>query len=109
MTDKRTDENSENIDNLSFEEALERLENIVADLERGDVSLDESVKVYERGEALKKHCAKLLKAAQDKVEKIRIGADGAPKGTDALDGADAVADESAGASDGAGADDSEDT
>ena len=70
---------------LSFEDALDQLEKIVNDLERGDVSLDESIKTYERGEALKKHCATLLQAAEDKVEKIRMGADGAAKGTEPLD------------------------
>ena len=54
-------------------------------LERGDVALDESIKIYDQGEALKKHCAALLKAAEDKVEKIRIGADGTAKGTEPLD------------------------
>jgi len=70
---------------LTFEAALEQLEKIVNDLERGDVSLDESIKTYERGEALKLHCANLLKAAEDKVEKVRIGADGTAKGSEPLD------------------------
>ena len=79
--------NEENLDvsTLSFEQALERLEKIVGDLERGDVALDESIKIYEQGEALKKHCATLLQAAEDKVEKIRVGADGTAKGSEALD------------------------
>ncbi len=70
---------------LSFEQALDQLEKIVNDLERGDVALDESIKTYERGEALKRHCATLLQAAEDKVEKIRVGADGTAKGTEPLD------------------------
>ena len=69
---------------LSFEQALDQLEEIVNNLERGDVSLDESIKTYERGEALKLHCANLLKAAEDKVEKIRVGADGTAKGSEPL-------------------------
>jgi len=73
------------VSKLSFEQALERLEKIVNDLERGDVALDESIKIYEQGEALKKHCATLLKAAEDKVEKIRVGADGTAKGSEPLD------------------------
>lgn len=77
---------AEDISKLSFETALDQLEQIVNSLERGDVSLDESIKTYERGEALKKHCATLLQAAEDKVEKIRMGADGAAKGTEPLDG-----------------------
>jgi len=74
------------VSKLTFEQALERLETIVNDLERGDVPLEESIEIYEQGEALKKHCAKLLQAAEDKVEKIRVGADGTAKGTEPLDG-----------------------
>lgn len=70
---------------MSFEEALKQLEKIVDDLERGDVPLEESIRIYERGEALKKHCDTLLKSAEDKVEKIRIGRDGQPAGTEPLD------------------------
>lgn len=47
--------------------------------------LEESIRIYERGEALKKHCDMLLKSAEDKVEKIRIGRDGQPVGTEPLD------------------------
>ncbi|WP_420959772.1 exodeoxyribonuclease VII small subunit [Brucella sp. IR073] len=71
---------------MSFEQALEQLERIVEDLERGDVPLDQSIRIYERGEALKKHCDALLKAAEDKVEKIRLGRDGQPVGVEPLDG-----------------------
>ncbi len=70
---------------MSFEDALKQLEKIVDDLERGDVPLEESIRIYERGEALKKHCDALLKSAEDKVEKIRIGRDGQPVGTEPLD------------------------
>ncbi len=73
------------VSKLTFEQALDQLEKIVNDLERGDVELEESIKTYERGEALKKHCAKLLAAAEDKVEKIRVGADGSAKGIEPLD------------------------
>ena len=78
-------EETMDVSKLSFEQALDQLEQIVDRLERGDVALDESIKIYDQGEALKKHCAALLKAAEDKVEKIRIGADGAAKGTEPLD------------------------
>ncbi|MCB1382506.1 MAG: exodeoxyribonuclease VII small subunit [Notoacmeibacter sp.] len=71
---------------MSFEDALAELERIVENLERGEVPLDRSIAIYERGEALKAHCAKLLKAAEDKVEKIRLTRDGAPAGTGPLDG-----------------------
>ncbi|MEL6948195.1 MAG: exodeoxyribonuclease VII small subunit [Pseudomonadota bacterium] len=70
---------------LSFEDALAQLETIVTQLEQGDVPLEKSIEIYERGEALKKHCAMLLKAAEDKVEKIRVGADGSAKGSEPLD------------------------
>lgn len=70
---------------MSFEQALEQLEQIVDNLERGDVPLEESIRIYERGEALKKHCDTLLKSAEDKVEKIRLGRDGQPNGTEPLD------------------------
>jgi exodeoxyribonuclease VII small subunit len=77
---------NEDIKSLTFEKALEALEKIVDDLERGDVPLDESIRTYERGEALKAHCEKLLKAAEDKVEKIRLSREGKPTGTEPLDG-----------------------
>ncbi|MFC4625150.1 exodeoxyribonuclease VII small subunit [Daeguia caeni] len=70
---------------MSFEEALKQLETIVDALERGDVLLEESIRIYERGEALKQHCDALLKSAEDKVEKIRLGRDGKPVGTEPLD------------------------
>lgn len=73
------------IKSLPFEKALQELEQIVAKLEKGDVPLEESVAIYERGEALKAHCEKLLRSAELKVEKIRLGADGKPAGTEALD------------------------
>lgn len=79
-------EKTPNVSDLSFEQALDKLEKIVNDLERGDVTLEESIKRYEQGEVLKKHCAKLLKSAEDKVEKIRVGADGEAKGSEPLDG-----------------------
>ena len=70
---------------LTFEKALAELEQIVGRLERGDVPLAESIAIYERGEALKNHCAKLLKEAEARVEKIRLGPGGKPLGTEPLD------------------------
>ena len=70
---------------LSFEKALAELEQIVSRLERGDVPLAESIAIYERGEALKKHCEKLLGEAEARVEKIRVGANGAPAGVEPLE------------------------
>lgn len=70
---------------LPFEKALAELETIVQKLERGDVALEESITAYERGEALKAHCARLLKAAEARVEKIRLSSDGRPEGVEPLD------------------------
>ncbi|MGJ7040607.1 exodeoxyribonuclease VII small subunit [Shinella sp. BE166] len=72
---------------LTFEQAVEELEKIVAALERGDVPLDRSIEIYERGEALKKHCETLLSAAENRIEKIRLDRAGKPQGTEPLDGA----------------------
>ncbi len=73
------------IKEMAFERALKELESIVGRLERGDVELEESITIYERGEALRDHCDRLLKQAEAKVEKLTIGADGRPKGTTPLD------------------------
>ena len=70
---------------MSFEEALAALESIVQDLEGGDVPLDQSIAIYERGEALKKHCGELLKAAEDRVEKIKLDREGRATGLEPLD------------------------
>lgn len=61
---------------MSFEDALAELEGIVNDLERGDVPLEKSISIYERGAALKNHCEAQLKAAELKVEQIVQGAGG---------------------------------
>ena len=74
------------IDNMSFEDAIKELEKVVGQLERGDVALDESIALYERGAALKARCEAKLKEAEEKVAKITLGADGAPAGTAPLDG-----------------------
>ena len=71
---------------LSFEQAVEELEKFVAALERGDVPLDRSIEIYERGEALKKHCETLLSAAENRIEKIRLDRAGKPQGVEPLDG-----------------------
>lgn len=65
------------IGKLSFEEALKELEEIVGKLERGDAELEASIALYERGAALKAHCEAKLKSAQERIEKIVVGADGA--------------------------------
>ena len=80
------DGDNSDIQAMTFEKALEALEKIVDDLERGDVPLDQSIRIYERGEALKSHCDRLLRAAEDKVEKIRLSREGKPVGVEPLDG-----------------------
>ncbi len=70
---------------LPFEAALAQLEDIVRQLERGDVPLDRSVEIYERGEALKQHCEALLKRAEARIQKITLGPDGRATGATPLD------------------------
>jgi exodeoxyribonuclease VII small subunit len=67
---------------LSFEDALSRLETIVSRLESGQAPLEESITLYEEGARLKGHCEARLKAAQLRVEKIVVGADGSARGVE---------------------------
>ena len=69
------------VDSLSFEQALEELGQIVARLEGGQDELDKSITDYQRGMALKEHCEKKLKEAQEKIEKIAVAADGSVETT----------------------------
>lgn len=64
------------IEELSFEGALKELEAIVSRLEQGEVDLEDSIALYERGQALKSHCEKKLKSAEGRLEKIVMGAGG---------------------------------
>ena len=64
------------VDQLSFEVALKELEDIVGRLEQGEVDLEDSIALYERGQALKAHCEKKLKLAETRLEKIVLGASG---------------------------------
>ena len=73
------------ISEMSFEEAMGALEQVVGQLERGDVALEASIKLYERGAALKAHCAAKLKDAEEKVELIRA-AEGRAVGTTPVEG-----------------------
>lgn len=66
----------EDIVKMTFEKALTELESIVQKLEGGDVDLEKSIDIYERGTQLKAHCEAKLAAAQAKVEKITLSADG---------------------------------
>jgi exodeoxyribonuclease VII small subunit len=65
---------------LSFEDALSRLETIVSRLESGQAPLEESITLYEEGARLKTHCENRLKAAQLRVDRIVVGADGSTRG-----------------------------
>ncbi len=73
------------VEELSFELAMRELETVVDQLERGNVALDASIALYERGAELKKRCEDELKRAEEKVAAITLDANGAPKGTAPLD------------------------
>ena len=73
------------ITRLPFERAIEELESIVKRLEEGKVPLEESVAIYERGEALKRRCQELLDQAEARVNKIVLDSSGKPTGVEALD------------------------
>lgn len=64
--------------NMTFESSMQRLEQIVRAMERGDVALDESLKLFEEGTQLVRTCGKLLDDAQMQVEKVVKGSDGNP-------------------------------
>ena len=68
----------EDIRAMSFEQALDELRGIVDGLEKGDGSLDQSIKAYERGSLLRMHCDAKLREAHMKIEQIRVKADGTP-------------------------------
>ena len=69
------------VSEMSFEQAMKELEQVVGRLERGDVALDESITLYERGAELKKRCEAKLKGAEEKVAAITLDSDGQPTGT----------------------------
>ncbi len=79
MSDKKVAE-------MSFEEAMAALESVVAELDSGDVPLDKSIALYERGAALKAHCEARLKAAEEKVAQITLDGDGEATGATPVDG-----------------------
>lgn len=76
---------TEDVAGLSFEAAMRELEEIVSALEKGNVDLDKSIALYERGEILKKHCEALLKSAEARIEKIVQGSEGGAAGVAPLD------------------------
>ncbi|MBW4981775.1 exodeoxyribonuclease VII small subunit [Mameliella sp. CS4] len=74
------------VEEMSFEQAMAELEKVVGLLERGDVALEESISLYERGAQLKKRCEDKLKDAEEKVAAITLDGDGNPVGTKPVEG-----------------------
>lgn len=74
------------IDEMSFETAMAELETVLGQLESGNVELDASIALYERGAALKARCEKKLKEAEEKVAAITLDGDGNPTGTKPVEG-----------------------
>ncbi len=76
MASKSTPTAPPPIESLNFESALKELEDIVSRLEQGEVDLEDSISLYERGQALKVHCERKLKAAEGRLEKLVLGPQG---------------------------------
>ncbi len=74
------------VSEMTFEQAMSELEQVLSQLERGDVALDESIALYERGAELKKRCEAKLKEAEEKVAAITLDAEGNPTGTTHVEG-----------------------
>lgn len=70
---------------MSFEQALAELDEIVGRLEAGDVDLEESIAIYARGMHLRRHCEARLKSAEERIERVRLGPEGMPVGTEPFD------------------------
>ncbi|MCG7495131.1 exodeoxyribonuclease VII small subunit [Thalassobius sp. Cn5-15] len=71
---------------MSFEQAMQELESVVTRLERGDVALEESISLYQRGAELKKRCEDKLKEAEEKVAAITLDGNGQPNGLKPIEG-----------------------
>ena len=74
-----------NVEQLSFEDALKRLEEIVRTLEKGEAPLDQSIELYQEGDRLRRHCEARLKDAQMRIEQIAFSSDGKPAGLKPFD------------------------
>lgn len=74
------------VEEMSFEQAMAELEQVVGQLERGDVALEDSIKLYERGAKLKKRCEAKLQEAQEKVAAITLDGEGNPAGLKPVEG-----------------------
>lgn len=77
---------SQPVSEMSFEAAMRELEQVVGQLERGDVELEKSIELYERGAELKKRCETKLKEAEEKVAAITLDGDGNPAGLKPVEG-----------------------
>lgn len=77
---------ADDVNEMTFEQAIAALEQVVGQLERGDVALDDSIALYERGAALRARCLSELKRAEEKVAKLTLDADGNAAATAPLDG-----------------------
>lgn len=77
---------SDDINAMSFEDAMKELEATVGKLETGEATLEESITLYERGAKLRAHCEQRLREAEERVEKITLAADGRPTGTTPAEG-----------------------
>ena len=73
------------IDKMSFEDAMRELETIVSQLDSGNVELEKSIALYERGAKLRAHCEKKLREAEEKVATIQADAEGNATGTAPFD------------------------
>ncbi len=74
------------VNEMNFEAAMAELETVLGKLERGDVALDESITLYERGAQLKARCEAKLKEAEEKVAAITLDGDGNPAGLKSIEG-----------------------
>ncbi|MES2494308.1 MAG: exodeoxyribonuclease VII small subunit [Pseudomonadota bacterium] len=83
--DAAPDPGSADIRAMTFEDALRALEDVVRKLESGEVPLDDSITLYERGETLRKHCQARLDAASARIERIVAGPDGMAAGLQPFD------------------------
>jgi exodeoxyribonuclease VII small subunit len=79
------EQDAQAITELSFEEALKRLEAIVQRLESGDATLDESISLYAEGDKLRAQCEARLQSAQARIDRLTVGGDGRPSGTQPFD------------------------
>ena len=73
------------VSQLSFEDALKRLEEIVRTLEKGEAPLAQSIELYQEGDRLKRHCEARLKEAQARIEQVAFSTDGKPAGLKPFD------------------------